>query len=303
MTTDKYLMGIDGGGSNLRIVIATSDLVQISSSHGSTVNPSIVGFETAQQLIRSKIQEGLTNANLTADQISGVGIGIAGADVNHAGEWLKRTIRHVIPNASLALSSDYEIALTGAIGERNGVLILAGTGSVAYGVRADGQSILLGGWGYLLGDEGSGYWLGMEAIKACIHDIEKRGQPTSLTDAILYNHHLNKRTDLLNWIYSETRIAEIAQFATIVLDHAKQGDAVALDIVQRGAKYLAVMVNAIYKHLDTNTLPIAFAGSLLTNENPLSNRLCKHLTLAERPIAKHSPIIGAVILARDHDHP
>ena len=300
---DKYLMGIDGGGSNLRVVITTSDLAQISSSHGSTVNPSIIGFELAQDLIRSKMQEALANANLTTDQISGVGIGIAGADVNHASEWLETTIQHVIPNASLALSSDYEIALTGAIGECNGVLILAGTGSVAYGVKADGQAILLGGWGYLLGDEGSGYWLGIEAIKACIHDIEKRGQSTSLTDAILRSPQLNKRTDLLNWIYSETRTAEIAQFATVVLDHATQGDAIALDIVQRGAKHLAGMVNAVFKHLDTTSLPIAFAGSLLTHENPLSTKLCEYLDLTQRPKAKHPPIIGAVILARNHDHP
>lgn len=289
-------MGIDGGGSNVRVAIVTPDLHTIAMSHGAKVNPSVIGYENAKGIVQAKMREALLTAKLTPEQIAGVGIGVAGAEAYHSEAWLREVITEIIPNAHLALSGDYEIALTGALGERRGVLILAGTGSVSYGVNADGQRVVIGGWGYLLGDEGSGYWLGLEAIKASYKALEKRGQGTSLTDAILGTHNLTERGTLIKWIYGEKRTAEIAQFAPIVLDHASH-DAIAQDIIKRGAEALALMVKTVLHRLDSPDLPIAFAGSLLTHVNPLSTQLCNLLSLDNIPITQHSPVIGATILA------
>lgn len=296
MTSECYLMGIDGGGSNVRVAITTSELKTLAMSHGAKVNPSVIGYENAKSIIQAKMRETLTDANLTPEQIAGVGIGVAGAEAHHSEAWLREVITEVIPNAHLALSGDYEIALTGAIGERRGVLILAGTGSVSFGVNPQGQRVVIGGWGYLLGDEGGGYWLGLEAIKAGYKAIEGREQSTTLTDAILGAHNLIDRGTLIKWIYGEKRTAEIAQFAPIVLAHASH-DPIAQDIVTRGAEALALMVKTVFNCLDSTDLPIAFAGSLLANKNPLSTQLCDLLGLDNIPITRYSPVIGATILA------
>src|SRR6185295_15071152 len=97
--------------------------------------------------------------------LSGAGVGIAGASVIHSEDWLREVFSTIMPGVPFVPSSDLEIALVGALGERRGVLVLAGTGSAGFGINLAGQSLQVGGWGYLLGDEGSSYWIGMQALQ------------------------------------------------------------------------------------------------------------------------------------------
>ena len=159
-----YYMGIDGGGSTVRVVIVTPDLTICGQSEGPTVNPGVVGSENAANTIRQAMRTALKSANLTADQIAAVGIGVAGAAAYHSADWLRAVVGAVTPQARIVPSADFEIALVGALGQREGVLVLAGTGSLAYGVNAAGETALVGGWGYLLDDAGSGYWIGHPGI-------------------------------------------------------------------------------------------------------------------------------------------
>ncbi len=294
---NPYVMGIDGGGSNLRVIVATSDLQVVGESHAGTVNPSVIGREASVSLIGQHMQAAIENAHLQPDDIQAVCIGVAGASAEHSADWLREVVGAVTPNAQIRPSADQEIALMGAHGKREGILILAGTGSVAYGVSPAGAAAVVGGWGYLLGDEGSGYWLGLSAIKAISQASERRAEKTSLTDIVLRELNLANPRDLIRWLYAEPRNAEIARFAPLVLEQAEAGDAVASRLVAEAVQHLAGHITAIREILNFPDAPIAFAGGLLTRPNALSSGLSRQLHLPTTPMPKHPPVIGAVLLA------
>jgi glucosamine kinase len=294
------LMGIDGGGSTIRVVIITQDMHVLAEYLGPAVNPGVVGRDEAASRIQAAMRESIQQAGLTPGQISGVGLGVAGASNRYAWavEWLHTLAGQVTPQAHLIASSDYEIALVGAHGQRFGILLLAGTGSLAYGVNVAGESTLVGGWGYLLGDEGSGYWLGSQALRAVARMADGRGCPTLLFDRVLMALNLSQPLDLIPMLYGpNARVAEVARLAPVVLECAAQGDAVARGLVETGALELTLAVRAVAHRLDMVGHAPMFAGGLLTTPNPLSNLVCSLLNMDGIPTPRYSPAVGAALLA------
>ncbi len=294
-----YVIGIDGGGSTVRVSIVTPDLQIIGEATGPTSNPNLVGRAVAMQNIQSTVHDAVSSAHLTTDQIAAVGIGIAGGDASHSEAWLREVIAGVTPDAEIAPSGDHEIALVGAHGQRKGILVLSGTGSLACGVGSTGDYVVIGARGYLLGDEGSGYWIGMEGLKAAIRDDDGRGRHTILTKLFLEKFGLPSVESIVPWLYHTgvSRTKEIATFANTVLDQSGYGDAVAADIILRAAEELALAVRAVNYRLHMEALPIAYAGGLLSFSNPLSLKLCELLGLPQLPQPRYSPVIGGAILA------
>jgi glucosamine kinase len=295
----RYWMGVDGGGSSLRVTIVDDSLHPLGEAHAETANPKVIGEHAAAERIHMAILAAISNAQLQPADIAGVGIGIAGADTVHSEVWLREVVSEVLPQARLVPSADYEIALVGALGERRGILVLAGTGSLAYGVNAHGESMLVGGWGYLLGDEGGGYWLGLEALRALIADVEGRGEPTLLHNLLLDHLNLVHPRDLVKWMYATQRTRDVAALAPLVLRAAESGDAVALSLVNRGADALLSFTHTVMRRLKTDNPQIAFAGGLLENTNPLSRALCMRLGLNTLPVAQYPAAVGAALLCRE----
>ena len=296
-------MGIDGGGSKLRVAIVDANLE--ASCHSLTagaVNPSIVGRDTARERIQEGILRAVRLAKIRRGDIAAVGIGIAGASNLHSEDWLRETVEPALPSAHIAPSSDLEIALVGAIGQRQGLLILAGTGSAVFGVSADGKRLQVGGWGYLLGDQGSGFWIGSQLLKHVTETFDTGGQGglTVLGRAFLDELRLSDPRDLVAWVYrSETAPPEqIASLAHFVLRCADAGDELAREILRGAARHLAEQLGTVQRRLDDAQAPIAFAGGLLEGDNWLSRELAKRLALPSRPAAKYTPVIGAALLAK-----
>ncbi|MEQ8673105.1 MAG: BadF/BadG/BcrA/BcrD ATPase family protein [Aggregatilineales bacterium] len=302
MNDSRYIMGIDGGGSTVRVAIFTPQLDLIAESTGSTANPNTVGHETAAYNIQNTIMGTLERAKLTHNQVACVGIGVGGAAPEREGNWLNNLIEEIMPVTIIAISSDYEIALTGAHGEHRGILVLCGTGSLAYGVNSTGETALVGGWGWLLGDEGSGYWIGLQALNAVIRATEKRAQQTTLTNAIFSHLKLTERQEIIKWAYAKSRTRDVATLAPLVLEHATDGDTVAMQIVEKAARELALQCRAVMQQLAMEALPIAFAGSLLTHNNPLSLLLCDLLKIEIILQPKYVPVVGAAIIALNKQH-
>jgi glucosamine kinase len=298
VTTGSYVMGIDGGGSTVRVAITTPELTIRGQASGPTANPSVVGRDAAAETIRAAMRSALRSADLSPEQINAVGIGIAGAAASHSEAWLREVVTAVTPHARLALSADYETALVGAIGQRCGVLVLAGTGSFAYGVNVKGETALVGGWGYLIGDEGSGYWLGSEGLRAVVRALDGRGPMTTLTTALLSALGLSDRMDLIHWLYdgAANRTREIAALGPLMLEQASS-DPVAAAIVQRAADELAQATEAVIRRLNMESPEFAFAGGLLSEPNPLTEALCRALRLSAIPVPRYPPVIGAALLA------
>lgn len=287
-----YYLGIDGGGSNLRVVLVDEALNVVAETPRGTVNPNIIGFDAATALIQSAIREiapGVT-------EIAAVGIGIAGASL--AFDWMRETVAGVLPAVPVFPAIDVEVALVGAHGERRGALILAGTGSIAYGINDMGETAQAGGWGYALGDEGGGYWLGLQALRAVTHwsdGLAPDAEP--LARRVMDALRCAKPRDVIAWAYPPN-VKATAELARIVLNAADADDPYARRVVASGAWRLTEFTHAVLRRLDAPHLPVAFAGSLLTSENPLSRDVCRYLGLSEIPRSHYPPVIGAALLAK-----
>jgi N-acetylglucosamine kinase-like BadF-type ATPase len=291
-------IGIDGGGSNLRVAAVDDDMHVIAQVMRGTANPSAIGRDASAALMQDALREVL--AAVPPASVAGVGIGVAGASAVYAEDWLRAVIGVVLPNTPVAPSSDNEIALVGAHGEGRGVLLLAGTGSVAFGVNDAGAVLQTGGWGYLLGDEGGGYWLGNQALRAvtlCADGIAPDAEP--LSQRVLAHLGMSSATDAITWVYRQpppTR--DIAALASVVLEMADAGDAYTSAIIEQGAAALVLLSDTIIARLQMTAPRIAFAGGLLTSDNALSRAVCKRLGLSALPEARYAPVVGAALLAK-----
>lgn len=298
--TMTNFIGVDGGGSNLRVVVTDAALTVVAEQRGDTVNPSVVGWQEAAARVQKAILAGISAAGLRASDIAGVGIGIAGASAEYAGAWLHEVVHTILPEVHVAASSDIEIALVGAHGARSGVLVLAGTGSVVLAIDHTGRMTRAGGWGYLLGDEGGGHWLGMEALRAVMRASDGRGASTALTPRILDALDVPDVQAITLWLYraDAPRTRDVARLAPLVCEIAANGDEVAQSIVDRAADELALLCRTAIKRSGLEDPPIAFAGGLLTEPTPVRDRLCELLGMAAPPQALHTPVVGAALLAQ-----
>lgn len=296
---NEFFMGIDGGGSTARAVITTRTLDVVASSRvNSAANPNYAGREKAQAAIREAMQTALSEAHLTADDIAAVGIGVAGA-VDLIWElWLRETVLGVTPNVLVRTSGDMEIALAGARGEPFGVIVVAGTGSVIFGQNRAGEHRMIGGWGIALGDEGSGNWIGREAVRAVMAADDGIGPETGLTAALLDHLQVDSARALIAWVYQDgaVRADRIATLAPLVMRCAEAGDAIALQIVDRGADILAHCISTALHLLRLDRQTVAYAGSLLENPTPLRAALGAKLEIDPSP-ARFPSVVGAALLA------
>lgn len=295
-----YYIGVDGGGSNLRVVVTNAGLEVLAQQRGETVNPSVVGWQEAATRIQRAILSTVDAVGIRADAIASVGIGVAGAADDYAGPWLRETVTTVLPDVHVAPSSDIELALVGAHGARYGVLVLAGTGSVALAIDRGGRWKRAGGWGYLLGDEGSGYWLGIEALRAVMQADDGRGTPTLLTPRILDQLDLPDVQAITLWLYrvEAPRTRDVARLAPLVCEVAEAGDEVATAIVNRAGDELALLCRTVILRAGLVAPPVAFAGGLLEEATPVRTRLCDLLGMASPPEPQYPPVVGAALLAR-----
>ncbi len=202
---------------------------------------------------------------------------------------------------------DLRIALAGALGGDAGIVIVAGTGSAAYGRTEDGQSWQAGGWGWLMDDPGSGYWLGRRALRAIAEEADDRGKPTSLTNLIVQQMGLNSIRELRDKLYGPkktvTPIQKITGLASLVTSAAEDGDQVARRILSEGCSEIIRMVQAVALNLDWTNAPIQVSaiGGVARSGNYFVSTLERALAevlpkaILRQPLLP--PVLGAVYLA------
>ena len=290
-------IGIDGGGSTLRVGIFSENLECIHlNERAETANPSVLGFSQAEELLKTSLIESINNAGIDSSTIQFIGAGMAGAAQNP--EWLRNVLTSILPNAKITVAPDYEIALIGAHGKRFGILVLSGTGSAACGIDASGESAHSGGWGYLLDDGGSGYWLGLEMLKSATRVADGREKKTELYRKTFQHLKFSVADDLINWIYNpERHNREISQMAPLVLACADAGDLAAKRIIEDGAEQLYQLYLNVVEKLDFSDPPVMFAGGLLSSDTLLRRLLMQKIGLNNVPSPKYSPVAGAALTA------
>lgn len=290
-------LGIDGGGSTLRVAAIDHSAgapVVLYEARRETANPSVIGRDAAAERIGEAVAE--VRAHLDAP-FAAVGIGVAGASPRYAGDWLAAVCAACAPGVPAAFASDVEIALIGAHGARRGAIVMSGTGSVALAIGADGAAHQAGGWGYLLGDEGSAYWIGVQGLRQILLRGERAaddldGVGFSLMQAL----GMREPHEALNWVYGGAPdVRAIARIAPLVLSMAAEQMRPAVTLVEQAAEALAALARRACALADAPDLPIAFGGGLLTapRPNPLPEMLARALGMAAPPTPRYSPVIGA----------
>ena len=171
------------------------------------------------------------------------------------------------------LTHDAHIALVGGTGKQEGVIVISGTGAIVYGINTDGREARASGWGYLLGDEGSGYDIAIKGLQAVARAADGRGDRTELTDRILNKLALNEPSELIRWVHAASRDT-IAQLAEVVFDTAKTGDTTADRIVDKAADELVCAANSVIEQLKfTEPFDIVLSGGNLIYQMMFADKL------------------------------
>ena len=307
-STAPLVLGIDGGGTKTVAWLAplggpgaaTEVLGRGTTGPG---NPRAVGFEAAQANINAAIEQAFADANLPRQSVTAACFGLAGCgrtdEQQRMTEWAEgRGIAYM-----LQVTGDAEPLLAAASPENWGIALICGTGSLAWGRNQRGQSARCGGWGYLIGDDGSAYAIALAGLRAAVRAADGRGNPTVLLSHFLVQLGVSEPEELVGKIYvPEMTVERIASMAMTVFKSAPS-DAVAEKIIATAAKELARMTAALVGRLQlpTRGFPLALAGSVLLNQAHFRRLVGSEIAmrgLQPSEVTVAEPVSGAVILAR-----
>jgi N-acetylglucosamine kinase-like BadF-type ATPase len=296
----KYMIGVDGGGTKTLALLADMDGHVLARGVSGPSNYNAVGFEVACEALTNAINSARKD---NPGEIAALCLGLAGAgrqeDINPFYNWATENF----PNTAVKVVNDAEILLMA--GSLNGpaLAMVCGTGSIVYGRTAAGELIRSGGWGYLFGDEGSGYAIGVAALRAVMQAYDGRGPSTSLTELVLERRGLSSPQDLIRNIHgAESPRLEVASLADLVEQAAVGEDAVAIAILEEAAQELARNLATVYPKLGASAIPLILTGGAILNGERLQkelHRTCETLGL-KFSVVHHvpEPAAGAVQLAR-----
>ncbi|PYO13979.1 MAG: hypothetical protein DMD31_11155 [Gemmatimonadetes bacterium] len=263
------LLGADAGGSHSTVVIGTADLTILGRADGpgSAMKP---GGAAASAVVLAE------TARRAASQ-AGIHLPVGRAVVGAAGAGRaqeQRELEAALVQTGLAqrvrVMADAEIGLSTAFADGTGIIVSAGTGSIAYARDPAGQLHRAGGYGWQLGDEGGGYWLGRRALDVAARAQDGRGEGSTLLARLLGPLGLQTFDDLVRWTATATP-AQVAALAPHVLNAAREGEVVAQRAVEDAARELVALVLTLERYYPgTAPVPVAIAGGLLLAQSPLA---------------------------------
>ena len=271
----QIVIGIDGGGSKTHAMVADEHGRPIAETVGppSAVRPGHV--EHSANVIADVVRDVLASCEMThvTPRVLCVGVAGAGRDAERQELWQSLVSRDLA--AELVIHSDFSIALDDAFADGPGVLLISGTGSVAFGRSPTGTTARAGGWGPVCGDEGSGAWIGRRALSIVTAAADGREPETALTGAVLTAAEVNETSDLIAWA-AGAEPAKLATLAPVVLSVADSGDLRANALVTLAVEELVLHARALARSLfgdERAAVPLALSGGMLSRGSTLRKRL------------------------------
>ena len=295
----RYVLGIDAGGTKTVGLLADEQGRVVAEARGSGAN-----LQTQGELEVEKVFDGIIETLGRDHTISALCLGIAGVDRPHDEAVIRGILRRLGYREGVRVVNDATVALAAGAPRRVGIVVLAGTGSIAFGADRTGRTARSGGYGFLLADEGSGYWLGHHILRAAVRSADSRGPKTLLEPLVFEAFGVSSVPDLIPHVYEKGLPKHrIAALAPLVEKARVQGDALAVELVERAGQELALAARAVHRQIDLGgePFPVVLAGGVFKACPTLHETLSSHLELpgAQPTLLATEPAGGAVALALD----
>jgi N-acetylglucosamine kinase-like BadF-type ATPase len=296
-----HVLGIDAGGTKTMCLLADGKGQIVGEARGGGANLQAAGELEVEKVLHHVMDAAIGNRDVRPAAIC---LGIAGVDRPEDTAAVHGIMRRIGFKAQVIVVNDALVALVAGAGDAEGVVVVAGTGSIAYGRDASGRAARAGGWGYLLGDEGGGFWIGRAALMAVVRQFDGRGPVTLLTPMILEHLDLLTPKELIHEIYyRDVHRHTIAGIAGLVQRAMDEHDAIAAEILTRAGAELASAAGSVISRLEMrgDAFPTVLAGGIFRGIPWLVDDVKGRLSeIAPRTHVQRldvEPAIGAVRLA------
>jgi N-acetylglucosamine kinase-like BadF-type ATPase len=306
-------LGIDGGGSKTSCLIGDETSILGAGTAGAS-NPVRVGEAQARDALTTAIRQACAVASITPSQIKKTCVGLAGAARPEISGPARLCLAELVAG-EIEVVGDMVIALEAAFGGDPGVIVIAGTGSIAYGRNSKGQTARAGGWGFAISDEGSGQWIGRAAVAATVRALDlgdAEGSSESLLGNLMKFWQVETREQLVV-VANSTPAPDFSALFPVVLAAADRGDRIALDVLNRAGAELAGLARTVIGRLFSNTtaggdkLAAAMSGGVFSASALVRQVFYNHLRAEPSGVSIHpnviEPVRGALALARKSTTP
>jgi N-acetylglucosamine kinase-like BadF-type ATPase len=297
----RYFLGVDGGQSSTTAIIGDESGQVLGIGKGGPCNHASAAEGRAKfvSAINTSLGAACAQAGLDAAEVrfASACLGLSGGPADKAA-----ILGEILASDRILVTDDATIALSGALAGEPGIVVVAGTGSIAFGRNTEGNTARAGGWGYLFGDEGGGFWIVREALRAALRWEEGWGSPTALRALLLDSTHTRNINDLMHRCYTpEFPRPRIASLSLLVNHAAESGDPMARKILGEAAHELALLARAVHSQLfdRQGPVPCAYAGGVFHSRTLLTSfweALGDDPALVPtQPV--HDPAVGALLEA------
>lgn len=295
----RHVLGIDAGGTKTRALLADETGRVLGSALGGGANLKTNGELEVEKVLHAVAEEAEAQAGARADAVA---LGIAGADRPDDHAVLRAILKRIGFKSRVVVTNDARVAFVAGSERRVGLALVCGTGSIAWGRNSRGEIARSGGWGWHLGDEGSGFWIGMRAMRDVMRASDGRG-PATLLDRPLFEHFgIERLEQILHAVYDgEFPRHHIAKFASRVEEAALSGDAVAREILQAAAGELTLAARCVVARLrlEESAYDVVLSGGTFRAVPTLVQKVEESLAAPPAHVAllEDEPAMGAVKLA------
>lgn len=295
----RHVLGIDAGGTKTRALFADAAGRVLGSALGGGANLRTHGELEVEKVLHQVIEEASADAAALPDAVA---LGIAGSDRPADEAVLRGILRRIGFRERVVITNDARIAFVAGSADRVGLALVCGTGSIAWGRNRAGEIARSGGWGWHLGDEGSGFWIGERAIREVLRAVDGRGPATSLDRALSEHFEIARPEQILYAIYDrEFPRTRVAKFASRVEEAALAGDAVAAAILSDASAELVRAAVSVRDRLrlEEATYDVVLSGGTFAAVPGLASQVARSLETPRAAISMLSvePAMGAVRLA------
>jgi glucosamine kinase len=303
MIAPELFVGIDGGGSRATAVASDAAgrvLARLEGGAGLVrADAPLAGVDALAGLTRRVAHMAIPGA-----PVRGLCCGLAGVGRPRERDSVRAALMGSGVAQRVEIVTDVDAAMQDAFGSGPGLLLVAGTGSMAFGRTSDGRSARAGGWGAILGDEGGGWTISLAGMRAVLRHYDGRGQATVLAERLVEAAHCASPEELVSFAALSTK-GDVAALTPIIAEAAAQGDAVAAAIIDEATAAHASLVAAVVRRLDPwpAAPPVGFAGGLIAPGRPLRERalaaISSVLQIADVLDRTVDGAVGAAAIARE----